>query len=152
MENAFSEEKYQNMLAKLFVRFPSFQKAGASASKPGIANMEFIDQLMGHPHKNYDIIHVAGTNGKGSVCSMLASVLKKAGYKTVFWSLAYVDWQNDSQPTREQAFSRLLPRTHNGAVVLLHSTSQTNAEILDELLTKWKEMGYRFGKIEELFK
>ncbi len=77
---------------------------------------------------------------------------KELGYKTVFWSLAYVDWNNDSQPTRDYAFSKLLPRTHNGAVVLLHSTSTTNAEILDELLTKWKEMGYSFGTVEDLFK
>lgn len=76
---------------------------------------------------------------------------KELGYRTVFWSLAYVDWLSDSQPTKEQAFSKLLPRTHNGAVVLLHSTSSTNAEILDELLTKWKDMGYRFGTLEELF-
>ena len=76
---------------------------------------------------------------------------KQLGYKTVFWSLAYVDWNNDAQPTAEYAFSKLLPRTHNGAVVLLHSTSQTNAQILGELLTKWKEMGYRFGTLEELF-
>ena len=76
---------------------------------------------------------------------------KELGYRTVFWSLAYVDWNNDRQPTREQAFSKLLPRIHNGAVVLLHSTSSTNAEILDELLTKWKDMGYRFGTVEELF-
>ena len=73
------------------------------------------------------------------------------GYKTVFWSLAYVDWNADNQPTAETAFSKLLPRTHNGAVVLLHSTSATNAEILDELLTKWKEMGYRFATVTELF-
>ena len=77
---------------------------------------------------------------------------KNLGYKTVFWSLAYVDWNNDAQPTKEEAFSKLLPRTHNGAVVLLHSTSKTNAQILDELLTKWKNMGYRFGTLEELFK
>lgn len=76
---------------------------------------------------------------------------KKMGYRTVFWSLAYVDWNNDAQPTREQAFAKLLPRIHNGAVVLLHSTSTTNGEILDELLTKWEEMGYRFGTLEELF-
>ena len=76
---------------------------------------------------------------------------KELGYRTVFWSLAYVDWNNDRQPSREEAFQKLLPRTHNGAVVLLHSTSQTNAEILDELLTKWKEMGYRFATLEELF-
>ena len=76
---------------------------------------------------------------------------KELGYKTVFWSLAYVDWNNDSQPTKEQAFSKLLPRTHNGAVVLLHSTSQTNAQILDELLTKWKAEGYSFQSIDQLF-
>ena len=76
---------------------------------------------------------------------------QKLGYKTVFWSLAYVDWNNDSQPTHEYAFQKLLPRTHNGAVVLLHSTSKTNAEILDELLTKWKETGYTFASVEDLF-
>ncbi len=73
------------------------------------------------------------------------------GYKTVFWSLAYVDWNNDAQPTREEAFSKLLPRIHNGAVVLLHSTSKTNAEILDELLTRWEAEGYEFGTLDELF-
>jgi peptidoglycan-N-acetylmuramic acid deacetylase len=79
------------------------------------------------------------------------AMAKDLGYKTVFWSLAYVDWMNDKQPTREEAFQKLLPRTHNGAVVLLHSTSQTNGEILDELITRWKEAGYRFGTLEELF-
>ena len=76
---------------------------------------------------------------------------QRLGYRTVFWSLAYADWDNNKQPSAEEAFSRLIPRAHNGAVVLLHSTSQTNGEILDELLTKWKEMGYRFGTLEELF-
>ena len=76
---------------------------------------------------------------------------RELGYKTVFWSLAYVDWNNDAQPTPEQAFSKLIPRIHNGAVVLLHSTSRTNAAILDELLTKWEDLGYSFAPIEELF-
>ena len=73
------------------------------------------------------------------------------GYKTVFWSLAYADWDNKAQPTREHAMSKLLPRIHNGAVVLLHSTSKTNGEILDEVLTQWKKMGYSFGDISEIF-
>lgn len=73
------------------------------------------------------------------------------GYQTVFWSLAYVDWNNNAQPTAEHAFAKLLPRIHNGAVVLLHSTSATNAQILDELLTKWKAMGYQFASIDQLF-
>ena len=73
------------------------------------------------------------------------------GYKTVFWSLAYVDWQQDNQPTSETAFAKLIPRIHNGAVVLLHSTSATNAAILGELLDRWEDMGYRFGTLDELF-
>jgi peptidoglycan-N-acetylmuramic acid deacetylase len=76
---------------------------------------------------------------------------QEMGYKTVFWSLAYVDWNNDSQPAPEYAFQKLLPRTHNGAVILLHSTSQTNARILDELLTRWKAEGYRFETVDRLF-
>lgn len=82
------------------------------------------------------------------------ATLKQAqelGYNTVFWSLAYADWNNDDQPSHEKAFSKLLPRTHNGAVVLLHATSKTNAEILDELLTKWEGLGYRFENLEQLF-
>lgn len=76
---------------------------------------------------------------------------RELGYHTVFWSLAYQDWNNNAQPSREQAFGKLLPRTHNGAIVLLHSTSATNAAILDELLTRWKEMGYRFATVDTLF-
>jgi peptidoglycan-N-acetylmuramic acid deacetylase len=73
------------------------------------------------------------------------------GYRTVFWSLAYVDWYNDDQPTREEALEKLLPRTHPGAVILLHSSSRTNAEILDELLCCWEEMGYSFASLDTLF-
>jgi len=76
---------------------------------------------------------------------------QKLGYKTVFWSLAYQDWDTSKQPTREAAFEKLLPRTHNGAVVLLHSTSSTNAAILDELLTKWEQEGYRFETVDKVF-
>lgn len=75
---------------------------------------------------------------------------KELGYTTVFWSLAYVDWYADNQPTHQQAFDKLLPRIHNGAILLLHSTSRTNAEILDELLTKYEEMGYSFGSLNDL--
>lgn len=75
---------------------------------------------------------------------------QQLGYTTVFWSLAYVDWYTDNQPTKEQAFDKLLPRIHNGAIALLHSTSSTNAQILDELLTKWEQAGYRFGNLKEL--
>lgn len=72
------------------------------------------------------------------------------GYKTIFWSLAYVDWYQDDQPTKEEAFDKLLNRVHSGSIVLLHTTSATNAEIMDELLTEWEEMGYEFRSLEEL--
>ena len=74
------------------------------------------------------------------------------GYKTIFWSLAYVDWYKDKQPTKEHAFSKLIPRIHPGAVVLLHSTSETNEQILDELLTRWKDLGYTFKTLDDLTK
>lgn len=75
---------------------------------------------------------------------------QEMGYKTFFWSLAYVDWYQDKQPTKDEAFKKLLGRIHPGAVVLLHSTSSTNGQILDELLTKWEEMGYTFKSLDQL--
>lgn len=74
---------------------------------------------------------------------------KALGYKTVFWSLAYVDWNQDAQPSHEEAFDKLTKRIHPGAIVLLHSTSKTNGEIMDELLTKWEEMGYTFRPLSD---
>ena len=75
---------------------------------------------------------------------------QQLGYTTVFWSLAYVDWNTDDQPSAEEAYAKLLPRIHDGAIVLLHSTSATNAAILDDLLTKWEEMGYTFASLDQL--
>ena len=90
MDVHFSESAYQEMIDALFCRFPSFQKVGAGAYKPGLGNMEFIDQLLGHPHKNYKVIHVAGTNGKGSVSNMLASVLSSLGYKVGLYTSPHI--------------------------------------------------------------
>ncbi len=75
---------------------------------------------------------------------------KEMGYQTFFWSLAYVDWYQDKQPSREEAMEKLTGRIHPGAIVLLHSTSKTNGEVLDELLGKWEEMGYRFEALSDL--
>lgn len=76
---------------------------------------------------------------------------KEKGYRTVFWSLAYADWDNEHQPDPDAAVEKLNSRIHDGAVILLHATSKTNAEILDRLLTGWEEMGYRFAPLTELF-
>ncbi len=77
---------------------------------------------------------------------------QELGYKTIFWSLAYVDWNNDAQPDPASAKKTVLSRTHPGAIILLHSTSQTNAAILNDLIEAWKAEGYRFGTLEELGK
>lgn len=74
---------------------------------------------------------------------------QEMGYITFYWSLAYVDWYQDKQPTRDQAFQKLVGRIHPGAIVLLNSTSKTNGEILDELLTRWEELGYTFRTLED---
>lgn len=85
--------------------------------------------------------------GKYSTSNL--QMAKELGYSTFFWSLAYVDWNQDDQPSREEALEKLMGRIHPGAIVLLHSTSKTNAEILDEVLTKWEEMGYTFRPLSD---
>lgn len=72
------------------------------------------------------------------------------GYKTIFWSATYVDWDNKKQPSREYAFEKLLPRLHPGAIILLHSTSETNAKILHDLIAECRKMGYEFKGLDEL--
>lgn len=86
--------------------------------------------------------------GKFSTANL--EMAKNLGYYTFFWSLAYVDWYEDDQPTAEEAYEKLLGRIHPGAIVLLHNTSSTNAGIMDELLTKWEEMGYHFAPLSDL--
>ena len=86
--------------------------------------------------------------GKYSLSNL--KMADELGYQTFFWSLAYVDWYKDKQPTRQEAFKVLLKRIHPGAVVLLHNTSSTNAAILDDLLTEWEKMGYHFAPLEDL--
>lgn len=105
---------------------------------------ELYEQTTGKPLSRF----YRPPQGKYSVENLKQA--QALGYKTIFWSLAYVDWNADNQPTAEQAYAKLLPRIHDGAIVLLHSTSRTNAAILDNLLTKWEEMGYTFRSLEDL--
>lgn len=86
--------------------------------------------------------------GKYSTANL--QMAKDLGYRTFFWSLAYVDWNVDAQPSCEEALQKLTTRIHPGAIVLLHNTSKTNGEVLDELLCKWEEMGYTFEKLENM--
>lgn len=87
---------------------------------------------------------------QGKYSAVNLKMAKELGYHTFFWSLAYVDWYEDRQPSHEEAFEKLTGRIHPGAIVLLHSTSKTNGEILDELLSKWEDMGYTFQPLSHL--
>ena len=78
------------------------------------------------------------------------AMAQELGYTTVFWSIAYADWDNQKQPDTEAAIKKLLDNTHNGAIILLHPTSSTNAAILRRLIDAWREMGYSFGTLDEI--
>ena len=78
--------------------------------------------------------------GKYSTANL--SMARDLGYRTFFWSLAYVDWYQDKQPTKEEAFKKLLGRIHPGAIVLLHSTSSTNAALVVVVVSMWVVLGY----------
>jgi len=73
---------YPEVLEFLYSQLPMFQRTGSAAYKDNLDNTIRLDELFGHPHRFFKTIHVAGTNGKGSVSHMLASVLQEAGYKT----------------------------------------------------------------------
>lgn len=75
---------------------------------------------------------------------------ERMGYKTVMWSFAYADWDNDAQPDPASSVEKILSNTHNGMIILLHPTSATNAAILGQLIDSWRAEGYRFATVDEL--
>ncbi len=75
---------------------------------------------------------------------------KDMGYATIFWSVAHVDWNTSNQPDPEKALKTLTNRVHPGAIVLLHNTSDTNGEIISDLIGNWKEMGYTLAPLSDL--
>ncbi len=87
---------------------------------------------------------------QGTFSREMLGKVKEMGYKTVFWSFAYADWDNAHQPSAQKALQCVMDNLHNGAVLLLHPTSATNAEILPRIIHELKENGYRFGTLEEL--
>ena len=73
---------YEETLEYLYRQLPVFQQVGSAAYKPGLQNSEALDEYFGHPHRKFHSLHIAGTNGKGSVSHLLASILQLNGYKT----------------------------------------------------------------------
>ena len=71
------------------------------------------------------------------------------GFRTVMWSFAYVDWNEDSQPSNDEAMNKIISNLHNGEIMLLHATSKTNAEIMTEMIQEIKKQGYEIKSINE---
>src|SRR5450759_4998433 len=87
---------YQEVLDYLYSQLPMFQRTGAAAYKDNLDNTIRLDEMFDYPHHSFKSVHIAGTNGKGSVSHILASVLQEAGYKTgLYLSLIHI-----SEPTR----------------------------------------------------
>lgn len=87
---------------------------------------------------------------EGAFDKNLLELAQKSGYKTVFWSFAYADWDNGAQPSEDAALKKILDNIHNGEIMLLHPTSATNAKIMKRLIAELKSQGYRFATLEGL--
>ena len=109
----FSESRYGALLEEIFQRFPSVQKTDfATAYKPGLAGMEAFCEVLGHPERAFKSIHVAGTNGKGSVASLLASALASCGIRTgLYTSPHLVDFRERARIVAGDTFD-LIPKEY----------------------------------------
>ena len=86
---------------------------------------------------------------KGEFSEKSLAVTNSLGYKTVMWSFAYEDWNEDKQPDETKAKEKILNNLHNGEIMLLHGNSKTNTNILDSIIKEAKNMGYEFRSLDE---
>lgn len=89
---------------------------------------------------------------KGEFSERTLSATNSLGYKTVMWSFAYEDWNEDKQPDEEKAKEKILNNLHNGAIILLHGNSKTNTNILGDVIREAKNMGYEFKSLDDFIK
>ena len=86
---------------------------------------------------------------KGEFSERTLSITESLGFKTVMWSFAYVDWNEDSQPNQDEALNRILSNLHNGEIMLLHATSKTNSEIMGQIIEGTQNQGFQFKSLDE---
>ena len=86
---------------------------------------------------------------KGEFSERTLKKTDELGFKTVMWSFAYVDWNEDSQPSNEEAIKMVTSNFHNGEIMLLHATSKTNSEIMGQIIDEARAQGYEFKNINE---
>ena len=131
--------------------------ANHTMSHPNMTNITDINAFRAELEKSEEFYKTA--TGKdmpkyyrppeGKYSEQNLQMAKDLGYKTMFWSLAYVDWNDNAQPSKDEAFSKLIPRIHNGAIILLHNTSKANSIILEDLILEYQKMGYEFRSLND---
>ena len=121
-------------------------------SMPSLSDGELTTEVMKlhqviYEKYNYEMKYIRPPKGEFSERTL--SLCEKLGYKTVMWSFAYVDWEENKQPSEEEAMQKIIPNLHNGEIMLLHATSKTNADIMDKMIKRVQEEGYEFRNLEE---
>ena len=124
-------------------------------SMPNLSNEQIKNELMNlHTQVqnkfNYNMKYMRPP--KGEYSESVLNEIRKLGYLPVMWSFAYADWDEKKQPSHEEAINKIIENTHNGEIMLLHATSKTNMEVLDNVIKQIKEMGYEFKSLDEFRK
>lgn len=121
-------------------------------SMPSLSEENMKEELMNlhqsiYGKFNYEMKYMRPPCGEFSEKSL--DLTKRLGYTTVMWSFAYVDWEENKQPSHEDAMDKIINNLHNGEIMLLHATSKTNSEIMDDMIKKIYEEGYEIKSIED---
>ena len=120
-------------------------------SMPELSDEEIEKEVMGlhqslYEKFAYEMLFLRPPKGEFSERTL--KITNKLGYKTVMWSFAYADWDENNQPSIDEAKEKILSNIHNGEIMLLHANSKTNTEILDDIIKQIKDMGYEFRNLD----
>lgn len=121
-------------------------------SMPSLSEKNLTDEMMNlhtaiYEKYGYEMRYMRPPKGEYSERDL--SICKNLGYTTVMWSFAYADWDEAKQPSQSEAIKKIIDNTHNGEIMLLHATSKTNMEVLDNVIKQIKNMGYEFKSLDE---
>lgn len=105
---------------------------------------EEVTYLHNYIEKEFDYTMSYFRFPKGEFSEQALGIVNDLGYKSVFWSFAYADWDPDNQPEESKAFTNICESTHPGEVMLLHAVSKTNADILGKVIDDVRQQGYTF--------
>ena len=121
-------------------------------SMPSISNEEIETEIMKlhqavYEKFNYEMKYIRPPKGEFNERTFI--ICQDLGYKTVMWSFAYCDWDEKKQPSQEKAQKMIIDNLHSGEIMLLHSNSKTNSEVLDAIIKEARNQGYEFRTLDE---